>query len=82
MRRNYSSSHILEDQCPIRTIKKPEFQLDQWVRFVGGEGIVRSYKSDAKNWMYVIAMALGPEPNFGRIGDETTILLNESDLYL
>jgi hypothetical protein len=66
----------------ILMIKKPAFYLDQRVRFIGGEGIVRSYKPDAENWMYVIAMALGPEPNFGRIGFETTILLNESDIYL
>lgn len=61
-------------------IKDPEFRPTQWVSFVGGEGIVRSCKPDAGTWSYLIEMRLGPEPNFGRVGPETTVLLTEADL--
>ncbi len=62
--------------------KKPIFQPAQPVCFVGGEGIVRSYKSEAETWIYLVEMALGPEPEFGRIGPEAMILLAEADLYV
>lgn len=58
----------------------PRFHPKQRVKFVGGEGVVRNYKSEIRGVMYLIEMALGPEPNFGRIGPETTIILNEADL--
>jgi hypothetical protein len=58
----------------------PRFRPKQRVRFVGGEGVVRNYNSGIRGVMYLIEMALGPEPSFGRIGPETTIILNEADL--
>lgn len=61
-------------------IKGPAFCLMQWVSFVGGEGIVRSYKPDAGSWAYLVEMPLGLDPDFGRVGAETMILLNEADL--
>lgn len=61
-------------------MKMPKFSNTQWVSFVGGEGIVRSYKSESGRWMYLIEMALGREPDFGRVGAETMILLTEADL--
>ncbi|MGF2034561.1 MAG: hypothetical protein RMZ43_004405 [Nostoc sp. CmiVER01] len=61
-------------------IKLPKFRNTQWVSFVGGEGIVRSYKPESGTWTYLIEMALGLEPDFGRVGAETMILLNEADL--
>lgn len=61
-------------------MKVPKFRNTQWVSFIGGEGIVRSYKLEEGTWMYLIEMALGLEPNFGRVGAETTILLTEADL--
>jgi hypothetical protein len=62
-------------------VKGPSFQTAQPVCFVGGEGIVRSYKSEAETWIYLVEMALGPEPEFGRIGPEAMVLLIEADLY-
>ncbi|MDZ8223511.1 hypothetical protein [Nostoc sp. ChiVER01] len=61
-------------------IKLPKFRNIQWVSFVGGEGIVRSYKPESGTWTYLIEMALGLEPDFGRVGAETMILLTEADL--
>lgn len=61
-------------------IKVPSFRQDQRVSFVGGEGIVRSYRPEAGTWTYLVEMALGLEPDFGRVGAETMVLLNEADL--
>ncbi|MBD1867223.1 hypothetical protein H6F95_07895 [Cyanobacteria bacterium FACHB-471] len=61
-------------------IKRPLFRPMQWVSFVGGEGIVRSYKPNAGTWAYLVEMPLGLDPDFGRVGAETMILLNEADL--
>ena len=58
----------------------PKFRHTQLVSFVGGEGVVKSYTPDAGSWTYLIEMTLGPEPNFGRVGAETTVMLNEADL--
>jgi len=61
-------------------MKAPKFHNTQWVSFVGGEGIVRSYTPEYGKWTYLIEMALGLEPDFGRVGGETMIHLNEADL--
>ncbi|MEH2142659.1 hypothetical protein [Nostoc sp.] len=61
-------------------MKMSKFCNTQWVRFIGGEGIVRSYKPESGTWIYLIEMALGQEPDFGRVGAETMILLTEADL--
>ncbi|MEH1963786.1 MAG: hypothetical protein V7L05_28905 [Nostoc sp.] len=61
-------------------MKVPKFRNAQWVSFIGGEGIVRSYTPEYGRWMYLIEMALGQEPDFGRVGAETMILLTEADL--
>jgi len=61
-------------------MKRPKFRNTQWVSFVGGEGIVRSYTPESGTWTYLIEMALEREPDFGRVGAETTILLTEADL--
>lgn len=58
----------------------PKFRHTQWVSFVGGEGAVQSYTPDAGSWTYVVEMTLGPDPTFGRIGAETTVIINEADL--
>jgi hypothetical protein len=62
------------------SIDVPKFHHRQRVRFIGGEGIVRNYKSGFGGWIYLVEMALGLEPDFGRIGAETMVLLNETDL--
>lgn len=62
-------------------VKPPKFCHTQHVRFVGGEGFIKSFKYESETWTYIIEMTLGPEPNFGRIGGETTVLLHETDLH-
>ena len=61
-------------------MRVPKFRNSQWVSFIGGEGVVRSYKLEEGTWTYLIEMALGLEPDFGRVGAETMILLTEADL--
>jgi hypothetical protein len=61
-------------------MKVHSFDRDQRVRFLGGEGIVRNLKFETENWTYLVEMPLGVEPNFGRIGAETMVLLNETEL--
>ncbi|MBD2060037.1 hypothetical protein H6F88_29275 [Oculatella sp. FACHB-28] len=61
-------------------IRRPIFRPMQRVSFVGGEGIVRSYKPNAGTWAYLVEMPLGLNPDFGRVGAETMVLLNEADL--
>ncbi|MDF5717219.1 MAG: hypothetical protein PUP93_25975 [Rhizonema sp. NSF051] len=61
-------------------MRVPNFCNTQWVSFIGGEGIVRSYKPEEGTWMYLIEMALGLELDFGRVGAETKILLTQADL--
>ncbi|MEH2139812.1 hypothetical protein [Nostoc sp.] len=61
-------------------MRRPKFRNAQWVSFVGGKGIIRNYTSESGTWTYLIEMALGLEPDFGRVGAETMILLTEADL--
>lgn len=61
-------------------IHKPRFSISQRVRFIGGEGIVQSYKPNDGTWTYLIKMPLGIEPAFGRVGAETKVFLEEADL--
>jgi hypothetical protein len=60
---------------------EPRFCNEHLVRFDGGEGIVRSANWEFGRWTYLVEMELGKEPEFGRIGPETTVLLDETDLY-
>ncbi|MEX0268449.1 hypothetical protein AB3R30_04860 [Leptolyngbyaceae cyanobacterium UHCC 1019] len=62
-------------------VQSPIFRQAQKVMFIGGEGIVQSCKHEAGRWTYLVKMPLGVDPNFGRIGAETMVLLQESDLY-
>jgi hypothetical protein len=56
------------------------FKLAQRVKFFGGEGIVRQVKFEAQHWTYLVEMPLGREPEFGRVGAETMVLLRETEL--
>ncbi|MBD1851343.1 hypothetical protein [Leptolyngbya sp. FACHB-711] len=58
----------------------PRFNCEQTVRFIGGKGKVKSYRPASGSWQYLVEMEMGPEPDMGRIGYETTIMLLESDL--
>jgi hypothetical protein len=62
-------------------VKVPSFDHAQLVGFAGGEGIVQGYHSEAGIWTYLIEMALGQEPDCGRVGAETMVLLPETELY-
>lgn len=50
------------------------------VCFPGGTGTIRRCHLESGTWAYTVEMALGPEPNLGRVGSETTILLHEADI--
>jgi hypothetical protein len=58
----------------------PRFRKGQNVRFAGGEGTSKSYKAEAGTWAYQIEMARELEPDFGRVGYETTVVLLEAEL--
>lgn len=60
--------------------KKSKFDLDRHVRFIGGEGVIKSRKFEHGHWKYAIEMPQGKEPSFGRIGPETIVLLEEKEL--
>lgn len=64
---------------PVPT-RPPKFRHSQMVCFQGGTGRIRRCHLESGTWAYAVEMALGPEPEFGRAGSETTILLNEVDL--
>jgi hypothetical protein len=64
----------------VTLVKSPSFRPAQRVGFVGGEGIVRSCTSESGSWIYLVEMAMGSEPDFGRVGAETMLCLNEADL--
>jgi hypothetical protein len=58
----------------------PQFCRGQRVAFVGGAGTVRNHRLEAGSWTYLIEMEMGPEPEVGRIGSETTVMLPENDI--
>lgn len=64
----------------ISGMTKPKFSRNQVVCFVGGSGKIKNYQSHAGEWFYAIQMDMGPEPEMGRVGYETTILLDEIDI--
>lgn len=71
MNRQYASSLLT---------RKPQFSYNQQVCFIGGMGTVKDCCFDAGKWIYTIEMPLGPEPEMGRIGPETQILLEEIEI--
>lgn len=60
----------------------PKFRRGQSVCFVGGKGIIQSYQPEAGTWAYQIEMEMGLEPDFGRVGHETRVVLAEAELKL
>jgi hypothetical protein len=61
---------------PIERLYPP----NQKVRFLGGEGVVRSSTFEDGTWMYLVEMPQGKKPTFGRAGAETMVLLNEREI--
>ena len=60
----------------------PKFFRAQAVGFVGGEGVVCSYKVEAGRWTYLVEMTLGPEPPCDRVESETMVYINEAELHV
>lgn len=58
----------------------PKFRQEQIVCFQGGTGTIRSCYLESGIWAYTIEIPLGAEPDTGRVGSETTILLHEVDI--
>ncbi|MFN6464762.1 MAG: hypothetical protein RMZ41_023505 [Nostoc sp. DedVER02] len=61
---------------------RPKFGKGQKVEFIGGLGTIVQCNSTSGNWSYLVEMEMGSEPEIGRIGYETTILLFETDIIL
>ena len=73
----------LLDSCPLKPVKwsrNPQFDCHQTVRFFGGTGKIKSIQKQAICWTYHVEMSMGIEPDFGRVGAETTIVLEEQDI--
>jgi hypothetical protein len=58
----------------------PKWGNELNVRFIGGEGKITSFRPESNTWAYAVEMEMGAEPDFGRIGAQTTILLHEDDI--
>jgi hypothetical protein len=56
------------------------YQQDRQVRFIGGEGVVKSSSFEGGTWKYLVEMPQGKEPTFGRAGAETMVLIDEREL--
>ena len=64
----------------VKRIKSPQFACHQTVRFFGGTGKIKNVQRQDISWIYHVEMSQGVEPDFGRIGAETTIVLEEHDI--
>jgi hypothetical protein len=61
-------------------LKIPRFGNNQRVSFIGGEGIVKKLQHEFGSWNYQVEMEMGIEPDFGRVGAETMVILREAEL--
>jgi hypothetical protein len=64
----------------LMTREESQFSYNQQVYFLGGIGTIKDFCFDGGTWRYTIEMPLGPEPEMGRIGAETQIVLEEIDI--
>mgnify|MGYP001803241640 FL=1 len=64
----------------INCLKKPKFYRQEEVSFIGGTGKIKSLQKEAGTWIYIVEMSMGSEPDFGRLGAETTVVLEEQDI--
>ncbi|PSB10898.1 hypothetical protein C7B62_07665 [Pleurocapsa sp. CCALA 161] len=64
----------------INLLTKPKFAPNQTVCFIGGIGKIKSIQQQDSRWVYTIEMSMGVEPDFGRVGAKTTIVLAEQDI--
>lgn len=61
-------------------LAKPRFSQGQKVIFVGGQGIIKTYKPEFHSWVYLVEMPLRSKQSIKRIGYETMLWLSESDI--
>lgn len=71
---------MVANMAVSKKITLPKYINGQIVEFIGGIGTIIKIFQSSGSWFYFIQMEMGPEPEMGRIGYETTILLSESDL--
>ena len=64
----------------IQCFTQPKFSCNQIVCFIGGKGKIESIQPQDNCWTYIIKMTMGTKPDFGRVGAETTIILEEQDI--
>lgn len=64
----------------INCIDRPKFDRNQTVQFIGGVGEIKNIHKQDNRWTYTIKMRMGEKPDFGRVGAETTIVLEEQDI--
>ncbi|MDF5707470.1 MAG: hypothetical protein PUP90_07235 [Nostoc sp. S4] len=61
-------------------LAKPKFYKGQQVEFIGGLGSIIECSCNCGHCSYLVEMEMGEQPEMGRIGYETTILLFETDI--
>lgn len=64
-----------------KVMTMPKFSKKQRVCFVGGTGTIKNCLPESGTWTYAVEMELGPEPEMGRVGSETTVLFDETDIH-
>jgi hypothetical protein len=62
------------------TLSIPRFCPEQRVYFIGGVGTIKNHHCESGCWTYLVEMEMGPVPEMGRVGYETTVQLFETDL--
>ncbi|MEC4819648.1 MAG: hypothetical protein SAK29_41215 [Scytonema sp. PMC 1069.18] len=65
----------------MRTATQPRFSKNQFVSFIGGIGKILTCQLDSGIWTYAVEMEMGPLPEVGRVGPETTVLLYETEIH-
>ncbi len=66
----------------VINLARPKFCKGQKVEFLGGLGTIIQCCRNSGHWSYLVEMEMGSEPDMGRIGYETTILLFETNIIL
>ncbi|MBW4543120.1 MAG: hypothetical protein KME25_01525 [Symplocastrum torsivum CPER-KK1] len=61
-------------------IATPKFTRNQRIRFAGSLGKIKSYQPGSNTWTYVVEMEMEQNPDFDRVGNEASILLDEADI--
>lgn len=61
-------------------IATPKFTRNQRIRFAGSLGRIKSYQAGSNTWTYVVEMEMEQNPDFDRVGNEASILLDEADI--